>query len=115
MQHNNIIKNFLYLAILTTVVVLTWIITTVWFSFTESTTPPETNQYADPIEPEFDMETMDLLNQRLSVPVNLSDEGNYISDPEESEATESATPISNPDTEEVEEPVITQSPAGDAL
>jgi hypothetical protein len=98
MQQIKITKNILYLAILTTVVVMTWVFTSVWYSFTQSTTPAETNKYAEPIQPQFDIETMDTLNQRLSVPVDLSEEGSYITDPREQlESTDSAE-ISNPQT-----------------
>jgi hypothetical protein len=92
MQRNKFTKNILYIAILTTVVVATWVFTSVWYSFTKSTTPPETNKYATPIDPSFDIGTMDMLNQRLSVPVNLTEQGDYIEDPREipQQSTQSA-------------------------
>jgi hypothetical protein len=108
MQQTKITKNILYIAILTTVVVITWVFTEVWHSFTQATTPPETSKYAEPIDPEFDIETLDLLNQRLSVPVNLSEQGDYISDPQEiTEATDS----SSLDDVETDVPDITIEPS----
>jgi hypothetical protein len=81
MQQNKTVKNIFYLAIFTTVVVVTWIASSVYYRIVTPTTPQDTNQYTTPITPTFDIDTLSQLGARVQVPVDLSEQGNYLSDP----------------------------------
>lgn len=69
---NKIAKNFLYLAIFITVVVVTWIAGSVYNALYKSTIPQDTSAYSMPITPAFDMDTLNSLNKRKSVRVDFS-------------------------------------------
>lgn len=111
MQQNKTVKNIFYLAVLTTFVVVTWIASSVYYRIVTPTTPQDTNQYTTPITPSFDMDTLSQLGQRIQVPINLSEQGDYLTDPlkpnsgsssaelldnEASEVTVSVTPDPEP-------------------
>jgi hypothetical protein len=81
MQQNKTVKNIFYLAVFTTVVVVTWIASSVYYRIVTPTTPQDTNQYTTPITPNFDLDTLSQLGQRIQVPVNLSEQGDYLTDP----------------------------------
>lgn len=87
MQQSRFTKNILYIAIFTTVVVITWVASTVWYALTNPTVPADTSKYTTPIEANFDMETLQQLEGRISLPVDLSQQGNYITDPNETRSS----------------------------
>jgi hypothetical protein len=91
MQKNNA-KNLLYIALLTSAVVLTWIGTSIYYSLSTSTTPVDTSKYSTPIAPAFDMTLLDSLSTRTTIPVDFSQKGIYTSSPDASESA-AVTPI----------------------
>ena len=86
------LKNVFYLAILTTVVVATWIASTLYYSITNPTVTEDISAHTTPISPSFDTEIMDQVGNRIQVQVDLSDTAEYIIPPEDeiSESTSSA-------------------------
>lgn len=90
-MHNNtaIIKNLYYFAILTTVVVATWMASALYYSITNPTVPDNISAHTTPISPSFDVQTMEQVSNRLSVPVDLTNTVEYT--PLENETTESTT------------------------
>lgn len=110
MQQNKTIKNILYLAILTTVVVFTWVASNVWYSLVTPTTPEDTNAYSTPITPNFDAQTLEQLGNRIEVPVDLSQSGDYVSNPGRQEtSTPSADITVTPTPEELIQPTPEES------
>lgn len=66
------IKSLLYLAILTTVTVLSWIVLSIYHNYTTSTIDQTTNIIITPIEPEFDQETIQKIKLKKVINANLS-------------------------------------------
>lgn len=102
-NNTDLVKNLYYFAILTTVVVATWMASTLYYSLTSSTVPEDTSMYATPIAPTFDTQTMEQVSNRLSVPVDLSSTIEYT--PLETEILESSL---SADLDEA--PIPTQNP-----
>ncbi len=115
MPNNNLVKNLFYFAVLTSVVVVTWIAAVIYFNVTTSTIPEDTNVHSIPIEPTFDRETLNQLESRVDVPVDLSLTAEYLPLPESTEdGTSSAdlNPITqtNPETSLEEETQLEELP-----
>lgn len=107
MQQSRFTKNILYIAIFTTVVVITWITSTVWYALTNPTVPADTSKYTTPIEANFDMETLQQLEGRISLPVDLSQQGDYITDPNETRSSsQSADVLIDQPTPSQDQPVL---------
>lgn len=66
------IKNLLYLSIFTTVVVVSWIAFAIYHNFASSTIPETTAATITPITPTFDLTTLQDLETRSKVAVDLS-------------------------------------------
>jgi hypothetical protein len=112
MQKNKSIKNLFYLALLTSVVVVIWIASSIYYGLTTSTIPEDTRRYSTPITPTFDTETLSQIGTRIEVPVNLSTKGRYLSeDSEDQDASASGNlidegPIDSPSQTGTESAVI---------
>ncbi len=66
------IKGLLYIVALTTVVVVSWIIFSVYHSYTTSTITQDTSIGITPIPAKFDTQTLDKLKEKNQVEVDLS-------------------------------------------
>lgn len=67
-------KSLLYLAILTTVVVASWIGFSVYHNHTTSTISSDTSIRIAPIQPEFDRETIQSIKSKKNVGANLNEQ-----------------------------------------
>ncbi|HVT01453.1 MAG TPA: hypothetical protein VHE53_04445 [Patescibacteria group bacterium] len=66
------IKGLLYITLLTTAAVISWIAFSVYHSTVTSTIAPDTAIIITPIPPSFDRETIEKLKNKKVVPVDLS-------------------------------------------
>lgn len=104
MQQNKVVKNILYIAILTTVVVATWIFSNVWHSLVTPTIAEDTSQYSTPITPMFDTQTLEQLGSRILVPVDFSQKGDYITDPRGQRTGTPSAEITDPPEPDIQQP-----------
>lgn len=85
------IKSLLYIAIFTTVTVLSWIVLSVYHNYTTSTITQGTSIIITPIDPEFDQETIQKIKLKKTINADLSNVRVIISpapiENQESEAT----------------------------
>ncbi|HRN95971.1 MAG TPA: hypothetical protein PLD54_00825, partial [Candidatus Levybacteria bacterium] len=68
-------------------------------------TPADTNKYTTPIDPTFDLETLGQLGSRIQVPVDLSLEGDYLTDPSEESTGSPSADLSDVQPEQTPTPV----------
>ncbi len=66
-------KSLLYIAILTTAVVASWISFSVYHGYTATTISSDTSIRIIPIESKFDQETIDSLKSKREIKANLSE------------------------------------------
>lgn len=71
------LKNLLYFAIFSTFLVLVVVGLNVYHNFTTSTVANDTSIKIVPITPSFDIKTIKMLESRLSIPVNLSEQVSF--------------------------------------
>lgn len=96
-------KNILLLVGFSTFVVFAIIALNIYHTRTTSTIPPITQKYSIPINPSFDLETLQALKNRNSIPVDLTSKSGVITQ-DEIDATQGATqsipqtPTSTPST-----------------
>lgn len=100
---NKLAKNFLYLAIFITIVVITWIAGAVYNGLYKSTVPQDTSAYSTPITPSFDMQTMNSLQAKKAVPVDF---GSTISPYLGSDSGSESASLSPSETGEQEQPLL---------
>lgn len=83
-------KNILLLVGFSTFVVFAIIALNIYHTRTTSTIPPITQKYSTPIDPSFDMKTLQSLKNRNSVPVDLTSKSGVVTK-DEIDATQGAT------------------------
>lgn len=66
-------KSLLYIAILTTAIVASWVGFSVYHGYTTSTISADTNIRIAPIEAKFDQETIGILRSKRVIKANLSE------------------------------------------
>lgn len=66
-------KNIVYFAILTTLVVASWVIFGIYHNYTNSTIGLDTASLIKPISPGFDHGVIDKIHRREKIEVNLSE------------------------------------------
>lgn len=88
------LKNLLYIAMLTTFVVVSWIILTVYHNISSSTISKDTTARITPIPPSFDRETIEKLKVKKVVPADLSEK--TLEKPTPTPGAPSPNPILNP-------------------
>lgn len=67
------IKHLLYLSILTTFAVASWLGFNIYHNITNSTVSTSTNVKIVPISPVFDIKTLQTLKKRIIIPANLTE------------------------------------------
>lgn len=70
-QHSNMLKNLLYFAVLTTVIVLSWIVFGIYHNITTSTISDDTSIRIIPIPANFDTATIDNLKSKEVIQADL--------------------------------------------
>lgn len=73
------IKNLLIIAILTTLVIVSWIIFTVIHSSVSTTIPKDVSSIIAPIPASFDKQTIDLLKTKKVIPADIGESKAIIS------------------------------------
>ena len=66
-------KNLLYIAVLTTAIVVSWIVFGIYHNSITSTIQPDTNVIITPIPGNFDLETIEKIRARQIVRADLSE------------------------------------------
>lgn len=67
------IKNILYISIFTVFAVTVWIGLNIYHGYTNTTVSKDVNIRVVPIDPSFDLETLNRLKERKSVPVSFTE------------------------------------------
>lgn len=97
------IKNILYLAILITVFVISWIASSIYHNLATSTIPETTQIQITPIIGKFDTQTIQSLQDRANVQVNLNEKSLLEA------VSASSSPALSPVPEFIVDPVSTES------
>jgi len=86
------IKSLLYLAILTTATVSSWISFSVYHNYTTSTIDSDTSIIITPIQAEFDRETIERIKNKNKIDANLNEQKIVVTPTPDVILTPTATP-----------------------
>lgn len=100
------IKGLLYLAILTTVVMISWVGFGIYHNFTTSTINADTSIAITPIPPQFDKRTIEKMKSKKSIDADLNKTKAEISTTPQSE-----TPIATASSAATVTPAASSSPS----
>ncbi len=101
------LKNLIFLFVFSTFVTIVWIGTTLYHNSTESKISESNLKKIEPINSVFDLETLEKLDTRQEIPVDLSEQLNIIGEDEATSSSQLEEPAPLPQTNEtVEEEII---------